>query len=59
MDLSLFTEDSIRQEIFLSILNEIRDEVNLPLDTLTQPLLLGVALNTQSQLRPSAEFLVR
>ncbi|XP_041035846.1 uridine diphosphate glucose pyrophosphatase NUDT22 [Carcharodon carcharias] len=47
------------QEIFSSILGEIRDEVNIPLESLSRPLLLGIARNNRSAGRPSAEFYVR
>ncbi|XP_075795202.1 uridine diphosphate glucose pyrophosphatase NUDT22 isoform X2 [Pelodiscus sinensis] len=47
------------KEIFSSILREIRDEVNLPLPTLSQPVLLGIARNQTSAGRASAEFYVR
>ncbi|XP_034633500.1 uridine diphosphate glucose pyrophosphatase NUDT22-like isoform X2 [Trachemys scripta elegans] len=47
------------KEIFNSILREIRDEVNLPLPTLSQPVLLGIARNQTSAGRASAEFYVR
>ncbi|XP_029470631.1 uridine diphosphate glucose pyrophosphatase isoform X2 [Rhinatrema bivittatum] len=53
------SEDLVVQELFSSILMEIRDEVNLPLPTLSQPVLLGLARNTTSAGRASAEFYVR
>ena len=59
MDLSLFTPDRIVAEIYDSILREVRDEVNIPLDTLTEPMLLGVAVNKMSHGRPSSEYLIR
>lgn len=59
MELSLFTEDKIVEEIYGSILREIRDEVNIPLDNLSQPLLLGIAANKCGYGRPSSEFIVR
>ncbi|XP_037373566.1 uridine diphosphate glucose pyrophosphatase NUDT22 isoform X2 [Talpa occidentalis] len=46
-------------ELFSSVLQEICDEVNLPLLTLSQPLLLGIARNETSAGRASAEFYVR
>lgn len=46
-------------ELFSSILQEICDEVNLPLLSLSQPLLLGIARNQTSAGRASAEFFVR
>ena len=59
MDLSLFTPENIRNEIFSSILREIRDEVNLPLKSLSEPLLLGIALNKCSHGRASSAYIVR
>jgi hypothetical protein len=48
----------IREEIFDSVKYEIRDEVNLPLESLKDPLLLGVIRSLERLGRPSAEFLV-
>ncbi|XP_051901247.1 uridine diphosphate glucose pyrophosphatase NUDT22 [Pristis pectinata] len=47
------------QELFASILGEIRDEVNIPLESLNRPLLLGIVRNNRSAGRASAEFYVR
>ncbi|XP_004449432.2 uridine diphosphate glucose pyrophosphatase NUDT22 [Dasypus novemcinctus] len=47
------------RELFSSVLQEICDEVNLPLPTLSQPLLLGIACNETSAGRASAEFFVQ
>lgn len=47
------------RELFSSVLQEICDEVNLPLHTLSQPLLLGIACNETSAGRASAEFYVQ
>lgn len=49
----------ISQELFNSILREVRDEVNIPMNELQQPLLMGVAGNAESCDRPTAEFLIR
>ncbi|XP_038643414.1 uridine diphosphate glucose pyrophosphatase NUDT22 [Scyliorhinus canicula] len=49
----------IVQEIFSSILGEIRDEVNVPVESLSRPVLLGIARNHRSAGRPSMEFYVR
>ena len=59
MDLSFFTSDRIVAEIYDSILREVRDEVNIPLHTLTEPMLLGVSVNEMSHGRPSSEYLIR
>ncbi|XP_068614465.1 uridine diphosphate glucose pyrophosphatase NUDT22-like [Brachionichthys hirsutus] len=45
-------------ELFASVCSEIRDEVNIPLSALREPVLMGVALNHTSAGRPSAEFYV-
>ncbi|XP_041800025.1 uridine diphosphate glucose pyrophosphatase NUDT22 [Chelmon rostratus] len=45
-------------ELFSSVCAEIRDEVNVPLSSLGEPVLMGVALNHTSAGRPSAEFYV-
>ncbi|KAM3613330.1 uncharacterized protein V6R79_024341 [Siganus canaliculatus] len=45
-------------ELFSSVCAEIRDEVNIPLSGLAEPVLMGVALNHTSAGRPSAEFYV-
>lgn len=49
----------VRDEIFNSVLHEIRDEMNIPVNTLTDPLLLGIVRNLERLGRPSAEFFVR
>ncbi|XP_020014637.1 uridine diphosphate glucose pyrophosphatase NUDT22 [Castor canadensis] len=49
----------VARELFSSVLQEICDEVNLPLPTLSQPLLLGIARNETSAGRASAEFYIR
>ena len=48
----------VREEIFDSVKHEIRDEVNLPIGTLEDPLLLGIVRSLERLGRPSAEFLV-
>ena len=48
----------ILNEVFDSVKNEIRDEVNIPIETLNDPLLLGVTRSLERFGRPSAEFLV-
>lgn len=48
----------IRDEVFNSVMHEIRDEVNLPIESLQDPLLLGVGRSLERLGRPSAEFLV-
>ncbi|XP_063801018.1 uridine diphosphate glucose pyrophosphatase NUDT22 isoform X1 [Pseudophryne corroboree] len=59
LSLEVLKPDLVIGELFYSILAEIRDEVNLPLSTLSEPLLLGIARNHISAGRPSAEFYVR
>ncbi|KAM9849922.1 uridine diphosphate glucose pyrophosphatase NUDT22 [Aulostomus maculatus] len=50
--------DAVISELFSSVCAEIRDEVNVPLSFLGEPILMGVALNHTSAGRPSAEFYV-
>jgi len=45
--------------LFDSIFMEITAEINLPRDSLCQPLLMGIARQVPSRGRPSASFLVR
>ncbi|XP_046571099.1 uridine diphosphate glucose pyrophosphatase NUDT22-like [Haliotis rubra] len=59
IDVSSMDSQAVTDEIFDSILREIRDEVNLPQSSLSDPELLGIARNTTSASRPSMEFLVR
>ncbi|KAF7667607.1 hypothetical protein LDENG_00053450 [Lucifuga dentata] len=50
--------EAVVSEIFSSVCSEIRDEVNVPLSSLGEPVLMGVALNHTSAGRPSAEFYI-
>ncbi|XP_029368193.1 uridine diphosphate glucose pyrophosphatase NUDT22 [Echeneis naucrates] len=50
--------EAVVSELFKSVCAEIRDEVNVPLSCLGEPVLMGVALNHTSAGRPSAEFYV-
>ncbi|XP_070577868.1 uridine diphosphate glucose pyrophosphatase NUDT22-like isoform X2 [Ptychodera flava] len=54
-----FPHDAVVEEIYDSIIREIRDEVNIPVESLSEPLLLGVAGNNTSAGRPSIEFYVK
>lgn len=54
-----FPGELVVRELFSSVLQEICDEVNLPLLTLSPPLLLGIARNETSAGRASAEFYVQ
>ncbi|XP_074530256.1 uridine diphosphate glucose pyrophosphatase NUDT22 [Halichoeres trimaculatus] len=49
---------AVISELFSSVNAEIRDEVNIPLSSLQEPVLMGIALNHTSACRPSAEFYV-
>lgn len=53
------SDELVVQELFSSVLGEIRDEVNIPLPVLSRPVLLGIARNNTSAGRASAEFYVR
>jgi hypothetical protein len=48
-----------RTEIFRAMLDEVHDEINVPYETMEQPLLLGIVRHCASRLRPCAMFLVR
>ncbi|TNM99184.1 hypothetical protein fugu_013748 [Takifugu bimaculatus] len=56
--LDMMEQKAVVSELFSSVCVEIRDEVNIPLGCLRQPVLMGVALNHTSAGRPSAEFYV-
>ncbi|KPP71963.1 Nucleoside diphosphate-linked moiety X motif 22-like [Scleropages formosus] len=49
-------EEAVVRELFSSVQTEIKDEVNIPLSCLSEPILMGIALNHTSAGRPSAEF---
>ncbi|XP_054710778.1 uridine diphosphate glucose pyrophosphatase NUDT22-like [Uloborus diversus] len=49
----------ITAELFDSVLKEVRDEINIPLEKLSQPTLLGISYNPYTWKRPSAEFYVK
>ncbi|XP_071400853.1 uridine diphosphate glucose pyrophosphatase NUDT22 [Centroberyx affinis] len=51
-------QEAVVSELFSSVCAEIRDEVNVPLSFLGEPVLMGVALNHTSAGRPSAEFYI-
>ncbi|KAK6298132.1 hypothetical protein J4Q44_G00311870 [Coregonus suidteri] len=51
-------EEAVVRELFSSVCTEIRDEVNVPLCCLGEPVLMGIALNNTSAGRPSAEFYI-
>ncbi|XP_030621321.1 uridine diphosphate glucose pyrophosphatase NUDT22 [Chanos chanos] len=59
VEMLLGRERAIVTEIFSSVCAEIRDEVNVPLEYLSEPVLMGIALNHTSAGRPSAEFFIR
>lgn len=52
-------EHQVVHEMFDSIIREIVDEVNIPVDRLSDPRIMGVAGNNLSAGRASVEFLVR
>lgn len=54
----MMQQRAVVSELFSSVCAEIRDEVNIPLSSLGEPVLMGVALNHTSAGRPSAEFYV-
>eukprot|EP01135_Chromosphaera_perkinsii_P010319 Nk52_evm1s2109 gene=Nk52_evmTU1s2109 len=50
-------ESKIKHEIFSSSTKEICDEINIPLETLSQPKLLGIIRNKETWGKPNALFL--
>lgn len=48
-----------RDEIFDSVLDEIVSEINVPRESLDDPLLLGIVRSIDRHGRPSAEFVVK
>lgn len=59
IDLSQMAPQDVVNEIFNSTLIEIMNEVNIPREALSDPVLIGVARNTTSAGRPSSEYYVR
>lgn len=58
IDPVMLSPDAVVTELFSSVCAEIRDEINIPLTFLGEPVLMGIALNHTSAGRPSAEFYV-
>uniref|UniRef100_A0A3Q3W4R3 Nudix hydrolase domain-containing protein n=1 Tax=Mola mola TaxID=94237 RepID=A0A3Q3W4R3_MOLML len=58
ISMDMMQQQLVVSELFSSVCAEIRDEVNIPLSSLREPILMGVALNHISAGRPSAEFYV-
>lgn len=58
ISVDMMQQRPVVSELFSSVCAEIRDEVNIPLSSLGEPVLMGVALNHTSADRPSAEFYV-
>ncbi|XP_035215983.1 uridine diphosphate glucose pyrophosphatase NUDT22-like isoform X1 [Stegodyphus dumicola] len=46
----------IVDELFESVLKEIRDEINIPIKALSYPVLLGISYNPDTCRKPSLEF---
>jgi len=59
IDISSLCPSAVINEIFNSTLQEIVHEVNVPLESLSDPVLIGIARNTTSAGRPSSEYYVR
>ncbi|GBM46488.1 hypothetical protein AVEN_78882-1 [Araneus ventricosus] len=49
----------ILEEIFDSILKEVTEEVNIPIQNLSSPVLLGVSYNPLTMRTPSLEFYLK
>lgn len=58
IDVAMLSPNAVVSELFSSVCAEIRDEINIPLTSLGEPLLMGIALNHTSAGRPSAEFYI-
>lgn len=58
IDMVMLSADAVVTELFSSVCAEIRDEINIPLTFLGEPVLMGIALNQTSAGRPSAEFYI-
>jgi len=59
IEASSLSASAVINEIFNSTLREIIHEVNVPVESLSDPVLLGIARNTTSAGRPSSEYYVR
>ncbi|KAK6181529.1 hypothetical protein SNE40_009364 [Patella caerulea] len=59
IDLTSMKPEAVVDEIFSSIIREIRDEVNIPESSLSKPKMIGIARNITSASRPSIEFYVQ
>jgi hypothetical protein len=49
---------AVVDEIYNSVLREIKDEVNIPMENLSEPSMMGIVRNSRSAGRPSVEFIV-
>ncbi|CAJ1058746.1 uridine diphosphate glucose pyrophosphatase NUDT22 [Xyrichtys novacula] len=58
INVDMMQPKAVVSELYSSVCAEIRDEVNIPLSSLGEPVLMGIALNHISAGRPSAEFYV-
>ncbi|XP_072293688.1 uridine diphosphate glucose pyrophosphatase NUDT22 isoform X2 [Eucyclogobius newberryi] len=58
ISMDMLSPVAVVTELFSSVCAEIRDEINIPLKFLGEPLLMGIALNHTSAGRPSAEFYI-
>jgi len=59
IDMSSLSASAVVNEIFNSTLQEIVREVNIPIESLSDPILIGIARNTTSAGRPSSEYYVK
>ena len=59
IDINSLPASAVINEIFNSTLQEIVHEVNVPVESLSDPVLIGIARNTTSAGRPSSEYYVR
>ena len=59
IDMSNLSASAVVNEIFNSMLQEIVREVNIPIESLSDPILIGIVRNTTSAGRPSSEYYVK
>jgi len=59
IDMSNLSASAVVNEIFNSMLQEIVREVNIPIESLSDPILIGIVRNTTSAGGPSCEYYVK
>lgn len=59
IDLASMSEDAVVKEVFQSIIEEVKSEVNLPEEFLEPPRILGLHRSNLNAGKPNVEFLVK